>query len=334
MLTYPNQTSVSVRDLAWNTAGTTFGGNENVIDAEGMTAETALREGGLLDWDVRHVPLSTALGDHAKAFNDAGLVMPAHRGVLADINGATVPLGVVGNKHTIIQNEETAELLNTIVDEGGANIVAAGALAKNHKAFVVLKMPKSILVGGEDACDWYMGAMNTHDGTGSLLVWTTQMRLACTNMLNGSMKGAASKWRLRHTSGIRGKIEEARKSLRLSYKWFDEFQIEAEKMLATPMRGDEFDRIVEQLAPPSTSDKDGWKRRAEEKRGTLRHLFHEADTNEFGRGTRWAAYNAFTEYADWYQPIRSAAPYARAERLLDGGVDGFKQDAFEALLVG
>lgn len=326
MLTYPNQTAVSTRDLAWNVAG------ENLAE-ESMTGAEAIEKGGLANWNVRHVPLSAAMGDHPGAMDDWGVAFPQQRGVLATIDGKITPLGVVGTKHTLVQNEETVDLLDTIVDESGAHFVAAGHLKGGRQTFVVMKMPKGILVDGVDAHDMYFGCSNFHEG-GSLTAWTTLMRLRCTNMLNGSMRGAQSKWRLRHTSSIGGRVQDARQSLRLTFAWAGEFEKALTEMLATPMSATEFNDFVDHIAPPSESDKDGWIARAEEKRGTLRHLFHEAETNEFGRGTRYAAYNAATEYADWYLPIRSKAPTARAERTLaDTAVENFKQRALDALLI-
>lgn len=329
MLAKDGQVAVSDRSLAWTVAGTNL--SENLTDSP-MTASEALDLSGLTGWNVRHVPLSTGLGDHATAMDDLGVTMPNHRAVLATIDGKPQPLGVVGNRHHLIQNEETADLLDTIVDEGGAHFVAAGSLDNCRRTFVVMKMPKDILIGGEDASDLYFGCTNSHDGTGSLVAWTTAMRLACTNMLNSSMKGAQSKWTLRHTSSIRGKVEDARRSLNLTFAWADDFQTKANRMLDTEMTNAMFERMIDRLAPPSDSDKAGWVARAEDKRSALRHLFREAETNAFGRGTRWAAYNAFTEYADWYMPIRSKDPVDRASRnLLGGAVTQLKQDAFDLL---
>lgn len=327
MLTYPDQTAVSTRDLAWNTAG-------EALTETGMTAEEALRLGGLAGWNTRYVPLNAGMGDHEGALDDWGTEFPEHRGVIADIGGKRVPLGVVGTKHHIVQNEDTTALLDTIVDESGANFVASGLMRGGRQTFVVMKMPQGILVDGQDAHDHYLGCSNHHDGNGSLVAWSTLMRLRCTNMLNGSIKGAKSSWRLRHTSSIGGRVQEARQSLRLSFAWAEEFEVALNSLLARPMSSTEFDAFVEHIAPPSESDKAGWIARAEEKRGMLRHLFHDAATNEFGRGTRYAAYNAATEYADHLAPIRTKGPAARAERnLIDLTKDGFKQDALDALLL-
>lgn len=329
MLTYPNQEAVSTRDLAWNATGT----SENLADGP-MTATEALEKSGLAGWNVRKVPMSTALGEHAGAFEDAGLIVPDQYANVATIGGQPKVLGVVGSRYKNFQSEQTADMLDTIVDEGGAHFVAGGSLSDHRKTFMVMKMPEGLLVGGEDRSDLYLGVTNSFDGSGSLVAWVTAMRLRCTNMLNSAVAGAISKWRLRHTSGIEGKVEDARRSLQLTWKWTEEFNGQLEQLLDSPFTPNAFDKLVDDLAPKSESEHEGWVKRQEDKRGTLRYLFNEADTQEFGRGTKYAAYNAFAEYADWYMPVKGDSDGSkRAARTMDSAtVFNFKQNALDALL--
>lgn len=329
MLTYPHQQAVSTRDLSWNRTSNT----ENLAD-EPMTAAEALNRAGLAGMNLRKVPLSTALGDHDLAFNDAGLMVPKQYANVATVDGQPKVLGVVGERYTNFQPEETTDFLDTIVDEGGAHFVAAGALNDHRKMFAVMKMPSGILVGGEDASDLYLGVTNSFDGSGSLTAWVTGIRLACTNQIRSAMRGAKAKWHLRHTSGIKGKVEDARRSLELTFAWAEEFNGQAEEWLRTPFTDADFRALLDDIEPESESEHEGWVKRQEEKRDTLRYLFNEAETNEFGRGTKYAAFNAFTEYADWYMPIKSdSTGEKRATRVLDAAsVDAFKDRAVAALV--
>ena len=330
MLTYPDQRAVSTRDLAWGTLG------ENLTDGP-MTAEEALTRGGLMGWNTRHVGIQSVMGDHLGNIDDSHILFPEQRGVLADINGKVTPLGVVGTKHNIVQNEETAALLDVIVDEGGAHYNAAGYTRGGRSTFVLMDLPNTLMIGGEDAHGMVMGCMNTHDGSGSLVAFTTLVRHKCTNMLKGSIRGAKSSWRLRHTASIQGRVQEARESLRLTFKWAERFQTEAEKMLATPMSGTEFEAVIDRIIVPTASTQAAALARYAQKRETLRYLFHEADTNTLGRGTRWAAYNAVTEYADWFTPVKGEdrTGAKRAARNLDAltADNDMKQKALSMLLV-
>lgn len=335
MLSTQNQTVVSTRELAWNLHSQ----SERLTD-ESMSAHKALEVGGLLGWNVRKVELTTTglpaggqLGD--RVADDMGVSIPNQYATIRNTPTGPIALGIVGERYQIHQNEETVEFLDAIVDEGGANWQAVGYFGNGQRTFAVLKMPEGVTVGGADAHDFYLACGNSFDGSGKFNVWTTMLRLKCTNMLDASFKGAASRWGVRHTGDLRGKIQAARESLKLSWKWAEEFQTEADAFLAQKFTEGDFRVMVNRLEPPSDSAHKGWQERQELKRSTLEHLFTVAETNEFGRFTKWGAYNAFTEYADWYQPVKGAdaAGHLRATRQLEGATASFKQAAWDYLLV-
>jgi hypothetical protein len=62
--------------------------------------------------------------------------------------------------------------------------------------------------------------------------------------------------------------------------------------------------------------------------------FMESDTNDNIRGTRWAGYQAVTEFADWMYPVRGdGKDVKRALRTVTGGNDDMKTKAFNLLSV-
>lgn len=325
MMTYPNQTVVSTRELAWGIVG------ENLTDQK-MTAREALTRGGLLGWNVRKTPMVT-MGKPGDREN--GIVVPGKYATVRDSGTGAKILGVVGSRYTIHQNESTLELLETLVDEGGAHFDAVGFFGDGQRTFAVMTLPETIQVGGEDSHGMYLCAANSHDGTSKLEVWLTAVRFTCTNMLTPSMKGAPQRWGLRHTSSIEGQVQEAREALTLTHKWAETFETYGDVLVQSPFSSAEFAKMVERFAPESDSEKAGWAARQEERRAALNFLFHEAPTQAFGRGTRWAAYNAFTEYADWFQPVKGDDPDGsrRAARQLESvAAINFKQNAWEYLL--
>jgi hypothetical protein len=68
---------------------------------------------------------------------------------------------------------------------------------------------------------------------------------------------------------------------------------------------------------------------------SLLHLFTDADTTKAIRGTRWAGYQAVTEYADHYAPVdgKRDAATVRAERVVSGTVADLKHRAFDLLAI-
>lgn len=311
----------ATREVAWNVAG-------SALPVEAATATDALRIGGLADWNVRKQPII------AVDENGVNVEVPGQFATLANIKGKTVPLGVVGSSYHVYQNEECVDLLDAIVGESGANYVAAGPLRNNRSIFTVLRMPENITIGGEDAHEFYMVLQSSHDGGGALRIWVTGLRLACTNMLRQSQRDAKSSWSIRHTASMKGRVAQARESLELGWKWAESFQTEAERLLAEPFSDADWFEFLDQIAPESESEHEGWVARQQEKRDTLTRLWNDDVTNGY-HGTRWGAYQAVTEYADWFQPTRGGdADLRRAERTLDGAATlNMKQNAFDLLSV-
>ena len=65
----------------------------------------------------------------------------------------------------------------------------------------------------------------------------------------------------------------------------------------------------------------------------LAYLWHDADTNAAIRGTRWAGYQAITEYLDHHTPVgpKRDAARVRAERAISPATTALKSRAFDLL---
>lgn len=102
---------VSARKHAWHQLGT-------VLPAE-FDAAQAMSYAKLGGWNVRTVPLQTAPSIDEQGVTSPLPVPDQFATVRTDpVRGGTDVLGVVGKSYTVIQNEEHAGLLNTLVDAG------------------------------------------------------------------------------------------------------------------------------------------------------------------------------------------------------------------------
>lgn len=294
------------RTPAWRT----LGGFVRKDGDKGMTAAEAMKAAGLNDWNVRKEPM----------FTKSGIEIPNRVATVRTdpTTGMTEYLGYVGHNYVIQQNEETFEFLDSIVDQSGAHYDAAGMMKNGARVFMTLKMPEGIKIAGEDAHDLYLLGSNGHDGFHAFQIAVMPMRLACTNQLTMSLRSAKQSWKIRHTVNMAGRLAEARQSLELTFDYMDEFASEMERLLDQEFTNGQFDKLVKGLIPDAKSD--GAQKGVEQRRDSLRYLFREAETNEFGRGTKYAAFNAVTEYADWLAPLRGDKDGTkRAQRILDGG---------------
>ncbi|KAA9133772.1 DUF932 domain-containing protein [Microbacterium caowuchunii] len=315
-------TATATRRPAWDVLGTRLAGVTGSIDA--------MKEADLAGWNVRKVPLY--FEDDSPAWDGARVdVADRWATVRTDPrNDRTEYIGVVGGQYTPIQNEEHAELLDAVVDAGGAEWVAAGASHGGRRTFMTMRLPEEVNIGGQDALNVFLVAFNSHDGSSSFKFAVTPVRVACTNMQNAAMRNAKSSFSIRHSSGASRELAEARRALGLTYKYVEEFEVAAEELYAQDFTNREFDAYAARLF--NIADEGKASKKAIEKRDGLLALYRESDTLDGIRGTRWGAYQAVTEYVDHVAPVRGRdVVLARATRSFDGAAQRMKASAFALL---
>lgn len=316
---------VSARESAWHRLGTVL--------PETFDADTALEAAYLKGWDVRKHPLYVESG------MDMNMTAIADKWATVRTNphnGGVDYLGVVGGKYTPIQNEDHIELLNALVDESGAHFETAGSLKDGREVFVSMKMPNTMQVGGSDPVDTYIAALNSHDGRSAFKLIITPIRIVCANTQAAALRAAQSSFTIRHTRNHKEAVAQARQALGLTWKYMEAFELEAERMIQEQTTRDQFAGIVDQLIGKVPEEgKKAVVERAQRVHDDLENLFLYSDTNTEIRGTRWAAYQAFTEYADFYSPVRSKTGKddARALKVVTGELDAFKSRAFDLCTV-
>ncbi|WP_144118357.1 DUF932 domain-containing protein [Catellatospora sichuanensis] len=248
------------------------------------------------------------------------------------VTGATEYLGVVGTDYTVVQNEQCAELLDRLVDQvGGAHFETAGSLRNGKSVFVTLKLPTAMEIAGVDRMDLYLIGTTSHDGTAALRVDASPIRVVCANTQRAAFAHSVGHYTFRHTSNVNAQIAQAREALGLMWKYMDTFEKAAERMLQTAQTTREFEQIVAQVWPVKDNATDQAKANARQRLGTLKYLITEADTQKAIKGSRWAGYQAITEYLDHYQQAKDAT--ARANRVLTGKTGDLKPAAFDLLMV-
>lgn len=279
------------------------------LKGEPATVAEALELSYCANWDVHVVPI---YGQRRDKSGMAGRTItfvdpegnPMRYGTVrtSPFTGEFEGLGTVGKLWTPVQNEEAAELGEILLEEAGAGIHTIGAINGGRTVFMSFKLPDALMVGGEDAHDLYLVISLSHDGTGAVQFMVTPVRVVCKNTLDMAIRSAKRKWSVRHTGDIAAKLDAVREGLTLTKKYVAAFQKKAEAMVRDPFTDKEMEDLLKELIPDPESGKEGWVQRAEGQRGAIMSLFRYADTTEFGRGTKWAAYNAVAEYTDWLRP--------------------------------
>jgi phage/plasmid-like protein (TIGR03299 family) len=144
-----------------------------------------------LDWHVTLRNLSTE--DHTSV---------EHRAVRRDSDGRV--LGVVGPRWRPIQNVEAFAPLQPFIDAGQCAIETMGSLFDGGRVWALARVNRDpmTIVPGDDVAK-YMLLANGHDGSMTMRVGFTPVRVVCQNTLSMSIaKNAGSKLiRIRHTQG-------------------------------------------------------------------------------------------------------------------------------------
>lgn len=300
-----------------------------------MTASEALAS-ARMDWEVKTKPVFVEHdGQHHALPNKTAIYRDNPDG------GAPFIFNVVSKKWTPVQNVEAFAFLDSLIEaKGGAHYETAGVLKDGARVFMTVKMPEDLILdpnGAADRIENYILVANGHDGMLSFSVAVTPIRVACHNAVTAAFRKASRVWRLTHTKSIAGRMEEARQTLDLTFKYAEEFVNEATALIETDYSDRQFDSLVRRLYPLDADASERAKNNVAETRDKLTYFFREAETQENIRNTRWAAYQSVVEYVDFGRNVRGGASNTAEEKrardiLFGKGID-MKQKALELLTV-
>lgn len=251
-------------------------------------------------------------------------------------------LGIVGADYEVIQNRRSFEFLQELVSDTDAVWESAGAMRGGCKVFVTLRIPGHVVVdpgGLHDQIVPFIVAVNSHDGRSAYEVVATPWRPVCGNTERLAVQQAATRWKVRHTRNATGHIQEARRTLRLTSRYYDTWAAEETALARTNLAIDDFNSVIDNLWPVDETATVRQRRSAEQRRSRLHGLF-EGESGRSGR-TAYAAERAVTDYTDHFAAIRPSAasglkgnePAARGLRLLEGTDDAVKSRAHERLML-
>jgi phage/plasmid-like protein (TIGR03299 family) len=325
----------SVQQKAWHNLGQIVG--------QYPTSTEAIKYAGL-DFEVVKSPLYThstgiSISNGGEIKEGGNILLPGNFATMrTDTN--TV-LGVVGKDYQIVQNADAFAFFDAIVGgDDGILYETAGALGNNgERIFITAKLPGYIRVGnGDDVTEKYIFLTTSHDGTGSITAAFTPVRIVCQNTLNAALGNMSNVVRIRHTSGVKQRLENAHKVMGLANQLSTQLEGIFNQWAKVHICDEEVKKLIRLALCPNKETLDALKKGADDELSTLFKNTVEdafayammADTQQMNttRGTVFGAYNAVTGY---YQNVRSYKDdESKLQSIVMGGtVQAKAQRAFE-----
>jgi phage/plasmid-like protein (TIGR03299 family) len=222
--------------------------------------------------------------------------------------GPTPVLGIVGSEYKPLQNRDAFQWFDPIVGEGKAIYHTAGALGDGERVWILAKLPDDIQVIGDDIANKFLLLSNSHDGTSSVQVKFTPVRVVCQNTLTMALNQGRG-IHVPHTRNLSERLAAARDALGIIRKRFDEIADDFRRMARIQVNTDRLNRYLAKVFPtPSNPDDKRATFRVQQARLESTRLFTDGSGNSQQpvRGTLWAAYNGIAEYVDYGTNLRDA----------------------------
>lgn len=286
-----------VREVPWHGLG--------VQVEEAPDSKTALITAGL-DWQVEKkdiiVPGCSMISDYKATVRTSDNTV----------------LGIVTDRYKIVQNEEAFSFVDNIIDQENTRYETAGSLRNGKTVWMLARLPQVKIL--DDEVDQYLCFTNTHDGTGSVKVFITPIRVVCNNTLNMALSSAKRSWYATHSGNIVGKMHEAEETLFRANEYMENLKKEAEDLVSKKFSDLQIARMINELFPEVKDDMtDRQKENIITAKKKFINCYNMDDLANF-RGTGWAFVNAASDYMTHQAMInRNTYNEARFAKVLKGG---------------
>lgn len=215
-------------------------------------------------------------------------------------------LGVVGDRYKVMQNADALSIGNLLLDSGDALIESGWSLRGGRQVGVTFRIPSAdIAVPGDGGgfLQMYLMVQNSHDGNSSISGHIGPVRTACVNMIRLFLRSAVSSFKIRHTSGVDGKVAAMKDALGLTYRYKVEAEKAIDRLLNTTLVESQIDEILKAAFPIREEASDA--QRDNSVQGAILQNWQTSPTIADVRETGWGLVNAVNEYFEHLAPVRT-----------------------------
>lgn len=291
------ETMFSVREKPWHGLG--------AIVMEAPTSAEALRLAGL-NWNVVQEPIYTDFNEPIEGYK--ANVRDSDRKVL----------GVASDRYKVVQNTDAFSFTDELLGKG-VRYETAGSLQEGKKVWLLARLPREYIIAGERISP-YLVFSNTHDGSGSVKVAVTPVRVVCNNTLNLALDTAKRSFSMIHTGNIHDKIQEAKDTLFMAERYMDSLGIEFEQLRRQKVTDAQVKEYIELLLPMEGEAASVQSKNILKLRRDMERRYYEAPDLQKVGNNAYRFINAVSDFATHSSPLRRTANYN--ENLFARTVDG------------
>jgi phage/plasmid-like protein (TIGR03299 family) len=291
------ETMFYTREAPWHGLGTRV--------ETALSSEEALEKSGL-NWTVKQCPILT---------NELATI-PGYKANIRETDGKV--LGVVSDRYKVVQNYEAFAFTDALLGEG-VRYETAGSLQEGRKIWLLAKLPDNYIIEGEQI-EPYLVFSSSHDGTGSIKVAMTPIRVVCQNTLNIALSTAKRIWTTIHVGDMAAKLDEAHNTLLLAEKYMGKLGTEFSRLSKIRLSDNRVNEYIEMLLPMDEKPTKQHIKNIMRLREDLKLRYYDApDLHHVGKNA-YRFICAVSDFATHAKPIRETANYR--ENVFAKTIDG------------
>ncbi len=269
-----------------------------------VEAQEVMRKADI-DWEVEGRTLCAARDETMITMDKC----PKHKAIVRVTDNQI--MGIVGHKWNILQNSEVFTFLDDLARTGQLSYHSAGSFKSGRIVWVQCKVRVSEVVPGDEQGD-YLLFVNAFDGSFSVVITKTRIRVACWNTFQAALReGKKGEFRIRHTATMKDKLDKAKRAIIVASEQGAEEDNFQAALLRMRMTGQMWTDFSENLIRDNKTAKHNT--RAENARAQLMSLALTGRGQDIPgvAGTGYAALNALTEYANYHRASRGSTDEAK-----------------------
>lgn len=293
------ETMFYTREKPWHGLG--------VCVSEALSSKEALSAAGL-DWKVLQ----------EEVYTEKKIPVIGYKANIRDCDEKI--LGIVTDRYKVVQNEEAFAFTDKLLKEG-VRYETAGSLQEGKKTWLLARLPREYIITG-DRITPYLLFSNSHDGSASIKVAMTPIRVVCQNTLNLALATAKRSWSTIHTGNINDKMEEARQTLFTAENYMTRLGKEIEELHKIAITDNKLIQYIGLLLPIEEGMSELQKRNMHKLQTDIKARYFDApDLQDVGKNA-YRFINAVSDFATHVKPLRATANYKENlfMRTMDGNV--------------